>query len=158
MAMFGTPINLLFFMVWGFAGIGKLLDGTPPWFGAKFGQTILALSRSRGFVLAVGRGRSACLRARGCGPGARRILRPPGSHLGDDDAGLEFVRVPPTRFWPVADLGIQRNVPTFCLLWRHLGCVAVCCDPVAVLRCGFIELNRGSSLSSPPRSTGQRVA
>src|SRR5436190_10740999 len=73
-------INLLFFMVWGFAGIGKLLDGTPPWFGAKFGQTILALSRSRGFVLAVGRGRSACLRARGCGPGARRILRPPGSH------------------------------------------------------------------------------
>ena len=35
-------INLLFLMVWGFTGIGKLLDGVPPWFGDKFGQTILA--------------------------------------------------------------------------------------------------------------------
>jgi hypothetical protein len=35
-------INLLFLMVWGFTGIGKLLDGMPPWFGDKFGQTILA--------------------------------------------------------------------------------------------------------------------
>jgi hypothetical protein len=35
-------INLLFLMVWGFTGIGKLLAGMPPWFGDKFGQTILA--------------------------------------------------------------------------------------------------------------------
>lgn len=35
-------INLLFLMVWGFAGIGKLIDGVPSWFGDKFGQTVLA--------------------------------------------------------------------------------------------------------------------
>jgi len=35
-------INLLFVMVWGFAGIGKLLEGIPPWFGDKFGRTFLA--------------------------------------------------------------------------------------------------------------------
>jgi hypothetical protein len=35
-------INILFVMVWGFAGIGKLLEGIPPWFGDKFGKTFLA--------------------------------------------------------------------------------------------------------------------
>ncbi len=35
-------INLLFLTIWGFAGVGKLIDGMPPWFGDKFGQTILA--------------------------------------------------------------------------------------------------------------------
>ena len=35
-------INLLFLMAWGFAGIGKLRDGVPPWFEGKFGQTFLA--------------------------------------------------------------------------------------------------------------------
>jgi hypothetical protein len=35
-------INLLFLMVWGFAGIGKLLSGLPPWFPEKFGGTLLA--------------------------------------------------------------------------------------------------------------------
>ncbi|MGZ8900793.1 MAG: hypothetical protein ACXW3Z_11910, partial [Limisphaerales bacterium] len=35
-------INLLFLMVWGFTGIGKLLTGAPVWFPDKFGQTILA--------------------------------------------------------------------------------------------------------------------
>jgi hypothetical protein len=35
-------INLLFLMVWGFTGIGKLLSGLPSWFGEKFGQTFLA--------------------------------------------------------------------------------------------------------------------
>lgn len=35
-------INLLFVMVWGFTGLGKLLNGMPSWFGDKFGQTILA--------------------------------------------------------------------------------------------------------------------
>jgi hypothetical protein len=35
-------INLLFLMVWGFTGIGKLVSGVPSWFGDKFGQTILA--------------------------------------------------------------------------------------------------------------------
>ena len=35
-------INLLFLMVWGFAGLGKLLNGVPAWFGDKFGQTLLA--------------------------------------------------------------------------------------------------------------------
>jgi hypothetical protein len=35
-------INLVFLMVWGFTGIGKLLAGMPPWFGDKFGQTLLA--------------------------------------------------------------------------------------------------------------------
>jgi len=34
--------NLLFLMVWGFAGVGKLLGGVPSWFGDKFGSTILA--------------------------------------------------------------------------------------------------------------------
>jgi hypothetical protein len=35
-------INLLFLSVWGFAAIGKLIDGIPPWFGDKFGKTFLA--------------------------------------------------------------------------------------------------------------------
>lgn len=35
-------INLLFLMVWGFAGISKVIDGTPPWFDGKFGRTFLA--------------------------------------------------------------------------------------------------------------------
>ncbi len=35
-------INLLFLMVWGFTGVGKLLGGVPSWFGDKFGSTILA--------------------------------------------------------------------------------------------------------------------
>ena len=35
-------INLLFLMVWGFAGVGKILSGVPSWFGDKFGSTILA--------------------------------------------------------------------------------------------------------------------
>ena len=34
-------INLLYLMVWGFAGISKVIDGMPPWFGDKFGPTIL---------------------------------------------------------------------------------------------------------------------
>ena len=35
-------INLLFLMVWGFTGIGKVITGIPPWFGDKFGTTFLA--------------------------------------------------------------------------------------------------------------------
>lgn len=35
-------INLLFLMVWGFAGVGKIVSGIPSWFGDKFGSTILA--------------------------------------------------------------------------------------------------------------------
>jgi len=35
-------INLLYLMVWGFAGISKLTDGIPPWFEGKFGKTLLA--------------------------------------------------------------------------------------------------------------------
>lgn len=35
-------INLLFLMVWGFAGVGKIRSGVPSWFGDKFGSTILA--------------------------------------------------------------------------------------------------------------------
>ena len=35
-------VNLLFLMLWGFAGIGKVVSGMPAWFGDKFGQTILA--------------------------------------------------------------------------------------------------------------------
>ena len=35
-------INLLFLSVWGFAAVGKLVDGIPPWFGDKFGKTFLA--------------------------------------------------------------------------------------------------------------------
>ena len=35
-------INLLFLMVWGFTGIGKLIEGPPVWFPEKFGATVLA--------------------------------------------------------------------------------------------------------------------
>lgn len=35
-------INLLFIMLWGFAGIGKVINGVPPWFADKFGQTFFA--------------------------------------------------------------------------------------------------------------------
>ena len=35
-------INLLFLMIWGFGGIGKVISGVPPWFGGKFGKTFLA--------------------------------------------------------------------------------------------------------------------
>src|SRR4026208_1591073 len=35
-------INLMFSMVWGFAGLGKLMKGMPSWFDSKFGSTILA--------------------------------------------------------------------------------------------------------------------
>lgn len=35
-------INLLLLMVWGFAGLGKLASGEPPWFADKFGKTMLA--------------------------------------------------------------------------------------------------------------------
>ena len=35
-------IDLLFVMIWGFAGAGKLIDGVPPWFGDKFGKTFFA--------------------------------------------------------------------------------------------------------------------
>ena len=35
-------INLLFLMIWGFAGIGKLRDGIPSWFDGKFGKTFLS--------------------------------------------------------------------------------------------------------------------
>lgn len=35
-------INLLFVMIWGFAGIGKFMSGYPSWFGDKFGSTMLA--------------------------------------------------------------------------------------------------------------------
>jgi hypothetical protein len=34
-------INLLFLMVWGFTGIGKLRAGPPDWFPDKFGSTFL---------------------------------------------------------------------------------------------------------------------
>ena len=34
-------INLLFLILWGFAGIGKFLNGMPEWFPDKFGPTIL---------------------------------------------------------------------------------------------------------------------
>ena len=37
-----VAINFLFLMVWGFAGIDKLLHGMPPWFDGKFGKTFLA--------------------------------------------------------------------------------------------------------------------
>jgi len=59
-------INLLFLMVWGFAGVGKLIDGVPSWFDGKFGKTfmatfpgltatfwILAISELLAFALAV---------------------------------------------------------------------------------------------------------
>jgi len=35
-------INLLFLMIWGFAGVSKVADGMPSWFGGKFGSTFLA--------------------------------------------------------------------------------------------------------------------
>ena len=35
-------INVLFLVVWGFAGISKVVNGVPPWFGDKFGKTFLA--------------------------------------------------------------------------------------------------------------------
>jgi hypothetical protein len=35
-------INLLFLMLWGFAGLSKVLGGIPSWFGDKFGKTFLA--------------------------------------------------------------------------------------------------------------------
>ena len=35
-------INLLFLMVWGFTGLGKVQSGVPSWFGDKFGATLLA--------------------------------------------------------------------------------------------------------------------
>ena len=35
-------VNLLFLSLWGFAGLGKLVDGKPSWFADKFGQTFLA--------------------------------------------------------------------------------------------------------------------
>jgi len=35
-------INLLFLMVWGFTGLGKVIDGPPAWFPEKFGATMLA--------------------------------------------------------------------------------------------------------------------
>lgn len=35
-------INLLYLMVWGFTGLGKIQSGVPSWFGDKFGATILA--------------------------------------------------------------------------------------------------------------------
>ena len=34
-------INLLFLMIWGFAGGSKLLNGQPAWFAEKFGPTVL---------------------------------------------------------------------------------------------------------------------
>ena len=35
-------IQLLFLTVWGFAGISKIINGYPPWFPDKFGQTFFA--------------------------------------------------------------------------------------------------------------------
>lgn len=35
-------VTLLYGMIWGFSGIGKVLEGVPPWFPDKFGKTILA--------------------------------------------------------------------------------------------------------------------
>jgi hypothetical protein len=35
-------INILFLILWGFAGLGKLIDGVPPWFEGKFGKTLFA--------------------------------------------------------------------------------------------------------------------
>lgn len=35
-------INLLFLMVWGFTGLGKVIQGQPAWFVDKFGGTILS--------------------------------------------------------------------------------------------------------------------
>lgn len=59
-------INLVYLMIWGFAGVGKVIDGVPAWFGVKFGATFLAkfpglavtfwvltISELIGFLLAV---------------------------------------------------------------------------------------------------------
>jgi hypothetical protein len=35
-------INLLFLTIWGFAALGKVINGMPSWFDGKFGQTVLA--------------------------------------------------------------------------------------------------------------------
>lgn len=35
-------INIFFLMLWGFAGIGKVLAGYPDWFPQKFGPTFMA--------------------------------------------------------------------------------------------------------------------
>jgi hypothetical protein len=35
-------VTLLFLMVWGFTGFGKLVDGFPEWFAEVFGKTLLA--------------------------------------------------------------------------------------------------------------------
>ncbi len=35
-------VTLLFLMVWGFTGLGKVVDGYPEWFGDVFGKTLLA--------------------------------------------------------------------------------------------------------------------
>jgi hypothetical protein len=35
-------INLLYLEIWGFGAIGKLASGVPPWFGDKFGTTLLS--------------------------------------------------------------------------------------------------------------------
>jgi len=35
-------INIFFVMIWGFAGIGKVLSGYPEWFPQKFGPTFMA--------------------------------------------------------------------------------------------------------------------
>ena len=40
-SMVRLAINLLYIMIWGFAGISKLIDGQPPWFAEKFGSTFL---------------------------------------------------------------------------------------------------------------------
>lgn len=34
-------INLLYLMIWGFAGLDKIASGMPSWFGDKFGATFL---------------------------------------------------------------------------------------------------------------------
>ncbi len=59
-------INLLFLIISGFAGVGKIIDGVPSWFEGKFGGTflsrfpglkatfwLLALSELFAFVLAL---------------------------------------------------------------------------------------------------------
>ena len=59
-------INFLLLMIWGFAGISKVQDGMPSWFGDKFGKTflgtfpglpatfwILTLSELAAFALAI---------------------------------------------------------------------------------------------------------
>jgi hypothetical protein len=35
-------INLLFLSLWGFAGLSKVMDGIPAWWGDKFGKTFFA--------------------------------------------------------------------------------------------------------------------